>query len=187
MMDEVERGFKEKYEDLQKTLAEVRRQYLHELTEHRDRIRNETLSIPMQEILDAALAEISEEDGDHAVYRFQPELALDPATQEYFKAAMQENMKVALTKGAAAAGETIQLLMSQLKEAQVEVDRLKEQLDDALLQAKLNETTERRVVAAPRGPTADNGEAKKLQSEIETLKMEFGASARLGANTCTRR
>eukprot|EP00434_Breviolum_minutum_P019769 symbB.v1.2.017445.t1/scaffold1360.1/size203234/16 len=86
MMDEVERGFKEKYEDLQKTMMEARRQYLAEVSEHRDRVRCETLSAPMQ----AVLAEISEdhaeeEGGDHGVYRFQPELALDEATQEYFK------------------------------------------------------------------------------------------------------
>eukprot|EP00435_Cladocopium_sp_Y103_P038024 s836_g10.t1 len=83
MMDEVERGFKEKYEDLQKTLMESRRQYLAELSEHRDRMRSETLSPPLQ----AALAEIGEEDADHGVYRFQPEMALDPLTQEYFKGA----------------------------------------------------------------------------------------------------
>ncbi|CAL1149661.1 unnamed protein product [Cladocopium goreaui] len=176
MMDEVERGFKEKYEDLQKTLMESRRQYLAELSEHRDRMRSETLSPPLQ----AALAEISEEDADHHVYRFQPEMALDPLTQEYFKAAMIENMKVALTKGAAAAGETIQLLMNQLKEAQTESDRLREQLEDALLQAMLAEGSEKRAPAPPRRPSAqaDPGEAKKLQAEIEALKQELDGNKR---------
>jgi len=181
MMDEVERGFKEKYEDLQKTMMEARRQYLAEVSEHRDRVRCETLSAPMQ----AVLAEISEdhaeeEGGDHGVYRFQPELALDEATQEYFKAAMIENMKVALTKGTAAAGETIQVLMNQLKEAQAESDKLREQLEDALFRASLNEGgNEKRVVAAPRRPSVhDNGEVKKLQGDVEALKQELDGTRR---------
>ncbi|CAE7293039.1 unnamed protein product [Symbiodinium pilosum] len=187
VMDEVERGFKEKYEDLMKTLMEVRRQYLAEVAELRDRIRSGTLSSSMQ----AALAEISDEGdgGDHSIYRFQPEIALDPMTQEYFKVAagtfstsfsrllkimdpfvdFLTTMSVLLLKlwesvlerhcaigdppeipffltkkGAAAAGETIQLLMNQLTDAQTELEKLREQLEDALLQAKLSEGIDKR-------------------------------------------
>ncbi|CAE7848803.1 unnamed protein product [Symbiodinium microadriaticum] len=177
MMEEVERGFKEKYEDLMKAMMEVRRQYLAEVTELRDRIRSSTLSSSMQ----AALAEITDEGdgGDHGIYRFQPEIALDPKTQEYFKAAMQENMKIALTKGAAAAGETIQLLMSQLTDAQSELEKLREQLEDALLQAKLSEGIEKRPPPPRKVSVVDASsqeQVKKLQAELDALRAEFDAA-----------
>ncbi|CAE7449435.1 ABCC2 [Symbiodinium sp. CCMP2456] len=179
MMEEVERGFKEKYEDLMKAMMEVRRQYLAEVTELRDRIRSSTLSSSMQ----AALAEITAGDegdgGDHGIYRFQPEIALDPKTQEYFKAAMQENMKIALTKGAAAAGETIQLLMSQLTDAQSELEKLREQLEDALLQAKLSEGIEKRPPPPRKVSVVDASsqeQVKKLQAELDALRAESDAA-----------
>eukprot|EP00439_Symbiodinium_sp_Y106_P023167 s6080_g2.t2 len=183
MMEEVERGFKEKYEDLMKAMMEVRRQYLAEVTELRDRIRSSTLSSSMQ----AALAEITAGDegdgGDHGIYRFQPEIALDPKTQEYFKAAMQENMKIALTKGAAAAGETIQLLMSQLTDAQSELEKLREQLEDALLQAKLSEGIEKRPPPPRKVSVVDASsqeQVKKLQAELDALRAEFEAGKQDG-------
>ncbi|OLP84780.1 hypothetical protein AK812_SmicGene34292 [Symbiodinium microadriaticum] len=152
-------------------------QYLAEVTELRDRIRSSTLSSSMQ----AALAEITDEGdgGDHGIYRFQPEIALDPKTQEYFKAAMQENMKIALTKGAAAAGETIQLLMSQLTDAQSELEKLREQLEDALLQAKLSEGIEKRPPPPRKVSVVDASsqeQVKKLQAELDALRAEFDAA-----------
>mmetsp|Transcript_22130 Transcript_22130/g.39750 ORF Transcript_22130/g.39750 Transcript_22130/m.39750 type:complete len:1059 (+) Transcript_22130:52-3228(+) len=174
MMDEVERGFKEKYEDLKDLMTELRLSYLTEITEHRDRIRKETLSAPLQ----VALSEISGDGEDHSIYRLQPELALDEKTQEYFKAAMIENLKIAMTKGANAAGETVQLLMAQLAEAEKELESLRAQLADALLQLQLAEGKEvikERPTRRESRPAVvkDDGEAATLKSELEKLRSEI--------------
>eukprot|EP00930_Biecheleria_cincta_P060553 TRINITY_DN4619_c0_g1_i1.p1 TRINITY_DN4619_c0_g1~~TRINITY_DN4619_c0_g1_i1.p1 ORF type:complete len:1030 (-),score=283.32 TRINITY_DN4619_c0_g1_i1:290-3379(-) len=171
-MDEVERGFKEKYEDLQKNMAEMRSTCLEEVTHYRDRFREETLSPEMM----AALNEINDGE-DHGVYRLEPEIALDPQTKEYFKAAMIENLKIAMTRGASAAGDTIKSLMAQLAEALKEIESLKNQLEDLMLQLKLAEGREQTQKPVRRESRQhDNADAehiRKLQAEIEELKKEM--------------
>eukprot|EP00440_Ansanella_granifera_P026707 gb/GFBE01029003.1/.p1 GENE.gb/GFBE01029003.1/~~gb/GFBE01029003.1/.p1 ORF type:complete len:1065 (+),score=298.44 gb/GFBE01029003.1/:1-3195(+) len=173
VLDEVERGFKEKYEDLKEVMMEQRRTYLEEITEHRDRVRSETLSAPLQ----TALAEIAGDGEDHSIYRLQPEISLDKKTQEYFKLAMIENLKIAISKGASAAGETVKQLMAQLAEAQAEIERLKAELEEALLQVKLAQgatvVKEKPVRRDSRPAVVDDVEAKRLQAELDALRNQL--------------
>jgi len=173
LMDEVERGFKEKFLDLEKVMMEMRSTWLEEVTYHRDRFREDTLSSELM----SALNEINDGE-DHGVYRLQPEIALDPQTQKYFKDAMVENLKIAMTRGASSAGDTIKRLMAELEEARKEIERLKDALEDALLKLRLAESGRdppQKVVRRDSRPvnTTTDDNSKKLQAEIEELKKEM--------------
>eukprot|EP00931_Biecheleriopsis_adriatica_P061250 TRINITY_DN3681_c0_g1_i1.p1 TRINITY_DN3681_c0_g1~~TRINITY_DN3681_c0_g1_i1.p1 ORF type:complete len:1115 (-),score=279.94 TRINITY_DN3681_c0_g1_i1:29-3373(-) len=174
LLDKVEKDYKEKYEDLQETVKEFRQSYLEEVCEHRDRVRMETLSDPLQ----IALAEISGDGEDHSIYRLRPEIALDEKTQVYFKAAMVENLKIALTKGASAAAETIRQLMQQLAAAEKQIEELQASLEDALLQLKLlkdKDTTRKEPVRKESKVTVvkDDEESKRLQEQLSAVHKEL--------------
>merc|ERR1740121_1675921 len=110
--DELDKGFKDKYHKLQDQLHESRTNYLKELSRHRDERRKAAYGEDMCK----AILEIDDE-----VYCFVPEDALDDVNREYFKDTLKENMKLALTRGASAAGEQLQLLTQQLRERDEEI------------------------------------------------------------------
>jgi hypothetical protein len=174
-------GWKDKYEELKQQMSTLRMQFLQELSELRDRERQAALSPPMQ----AALSEISADAAmsPNGVYRFQPELAMDEETRAYFQAAMVENMKIAMTKGAAAANDTMQVIAKQLKDTQQELEDVKSQLDQANLKVKLAEGGNETEIGSPMpkpfrreihsSHATDNAEVKRMKVETEELKQKL--------------
>lgn len=180
LIDPVERGFKEKYEEMKDQLFELRRAWLAEITELRDQRR---LNLPAA--MQAALNSVNDME-DHDIYRFMPENALDEKTYAYFKAAMLENMKVAITRGAAAAGEQMQLLMKQLKELEEELEAMKEKLDASeqqrdLLEIRLQEALRGQQHRPPppqkreAPPPSNDDELLKLRRELNAANMDRDA------------
>ncbi|CAE8609224.1 unnamed protein product, partial [Polarella glacialis] len=172
VLDQVERGFREKYEDLKTQMATIRLEFLGEISESRDRER-----LRLAPGLQEALNEVSNDMQDHNIYRFTPEVALDPTTAEYFQKAMAENLKVAMSKGAAAGNEQLQSLLSELAAAEAENRRLQVLLDDALLKAELAEGAEPEPVKVPRKPSVP-GQGGMPEAEVAKLRETIAAQQR---------
>lgn len=137
LVDEAERGFKEKFHEMKDQMYLLRKSYLQEISQVRDERRQNSLDAEMQVALANLEGMITEDD--HNVYRFLPEDALDPDSKVYFKAAVKEHMKVALTRGAAAAGDHVQNLATELMQKEQESSALKERLERAETKVEMME------------------------------------------------
>jgi len=146
LVGEADAGYYKRYQDLQKRFNQCREEWLKEVSNMRDQKRSKQWSDGMQAAFDTSM--------EHDIFTFVPENALDDDTREYFKLSMQENMKMALVKGAAAAGEQSQFLAKKLQRAE-------EELVDAQMQLEMKE-----------------GELLKLQGDLYEAQEDSKAAGR---------
>eukprot|EP00747_Dinoflagellata_sp_TGD_P071479 gnl/TRDRNA2_/TRDRNA2_157046_c0_seq2.p1 gnl/TRDRNA2_/TRDRNA2_157046_c0~~gnl/TRDRNA2_/TRDRNA2_157046_c0_seq2.p1 ORF type:complete len:1060 (-),score=246.53 gnl/TRDRNA2_/TRDRNA2_157046_c0_seq2:92-3271(-) len=128
--------------------------------------------------MEATLQELMDED----IYRFVPEDAMDAQTRKYFRLAMEENLKLAMTKGAACAGDDLQKLVkdltaqvAQLKESLAAAEEQRESLALQLEFAESNQTnqTQHRPESAHREQLAKlRAEAAEMQKANQDLEKK---------------
>lgn len=174
LVGEADAGYQKKYMDLQDRFNQMRAEWLKEVSNLRDQQRQKKWNDEMQEALDLSM----EQD----CFTFVPENALDAQTREYFKMSMQENMKMALIKGAAAASGQTQWIVEKLKQAEEELETAKakiEQLDteNLKLASELAEAQEELKAAGEGKPKekvvkVDRTDNAKSEKEIAQLKQD---------------
>merc|ERR1719330_1152800 len=117
--------YKKMYDDLQQQFNESRTAWLQEISEHRNRARSRN-PVGLQELVDRGM--------DHDVYRFIPKESIVKENREYFEAALEESLRMALaadtneraTEEQLGAVDRVAELEKELEDCREELEELKE-------------------------------------------------------------
>lgn len=154
--------YKDMYDDLLKQFNAVRGAWLQEVAEYRDRCRNKSWDVHMQDVLDKSM--------DHDVYRFMPKDAIPKDQQPFFESALEECLKMSLI---ARAGQTPfdehRELSAKLAASEVELNNLREEMLDM---QERQVSAERLSDALGRGRAREDllSDVKRAQEEAETSR-----------------